>query len=97
MYNIPSEINSETKIFKNIYLIDMIILLVSLLLTIVFSNIVSSKVVMIYYVFSIGLTVFFISKSSTNPGIRNYKAIYLMMIRNRKVYKSIDWNTERGI
>lgn len=96
MYIIPSEISSETKIYRNIYFIDMIFILMSFFVTILLSNIVSQKVVIAYYVCSIILTIFLIMKSTSNPGIRNYKAIYLMLIRNKNTYHALDWNTERA-
>ena len=96
MYIIPSEISSETKIYKNIYLIDMIFIFISFFLTVLLSSIVSSKVVIAYYVFSFALTLFLIMRSTSNPGLRNYKAIYLMVIRNKNTYHSLDWNTERA-
>ena len=95
MYIIPSEISSETKIYKNIYLIDMIFILVSFVFTMLLSNIVNPKVVVGYYVFSILLTIFLIMRSTSNPGLRNYKAIYLMVIRSKRTYHSLDWNRER--
>ncbi|CEK32642.1 hypothetical protein JGS6364_PCS1200331 (plasmid) [[Clostridium] sordellii] len=95
MYIIPSEINSETKIFKNVYLIDMLFMLVAFVLTMSFSSIVNPKVVVPYYICSFVLTIFLVLKSQTNPGLRNYKAIYLMIIRCRWTYQSLDWNTER--
>ncbi len=97
MYIIPSEINTETKLTKNIYIIDMIFIVVSFFLTITFSAAVNPKVVIFYYVFSGILTLFLIMKSVSNPGMRNYKAIYLFLVRNRKVYQSLDWNTEREL
>ncbi len=96
MYIIPSEISSEYKIFKNIYLIDLIFIVTSFFLTMSFSNAVNQKVIVPYYIFSTILTVFLIMKSVSNPGIRNYKAIYLMLIRYRKTYHSLDWNVERA-
>lgn len=95
MYIIPSEINSETKIFKNVYLIDMLFMLVAFVLTMSFSSIVNPKVIVPYYICSFVLTIFLVLKSQTNPGLRNYKAIYLMIIRCRGTYQSLDWNTER--
>ena len=95
MYIIPSEINSETKIFKNVYLIDMLFMLVAFVLTMSFSSIVNPKVVVPYYICSFVLTIFLVLKSQTNPGLRNYKSIYLMIIRCGGTYQSLDWNTER--
>ena len=95
MYIIPSEINSETKIFKNVYLIDMLFMLVAFVLTMSFSSIVNPKVVVPYYICSFVLTIFLVLKSQTNPGLRNYKSIYLMIIRCRGTYQSLDWNKER--
>lgn len=95
MYIIPSEISSEHKIFKNVYLVDLIFMVTSFFITMTLSNAVNPKVIIPFYVFSFVLTLFLIMKSVSNPGVRNYKAIYLMLIRDRKTYHSLDWNIER--
>ena len=95
MYIIPAEISSEYKIFKNVYLVDLIFIVTSFFFTMSFSNAVNPKMIVPYYIFSAILTVFLIMKSVSNPGIRNCKAIYLMLIRDRKIYHSLDWNVER--
>lgn len=94
MYKIPKEINSETKVLRSIYLFDLFFIIVALVFTISTSQIINPKLSMIYYIFSIIVTFFLLSKSRTNPGIRNYRAMYMMLRRNRKTYKSIDWNFE---
>ena len=94
MYNIPKEINSETKVFRSVYLFDLFFIIVSLIFTTTTAQLVNPKFSAVYYVFSIVVTFFLLSKSQTNPGIRNYKAIYIMFKRTRKTYKSLDWNFE---
>ncbi|MCR1821879.1 DUF5592 family protein [Terrisporobacter muris] len=94
MYSIPKEINSETKVFRSIYLFDLFFIIVSLIFTTTTAQLVSPKLSAMYYIFSIIVTFFLLSKSKSNPGIRNYRAIYIMIRRTRKTYKSLDWNFE---
>lgn len=94
MYSIPKEINSETKVFRSVYLLDLFFIIVSLIFTTMTAQLVNPKLSALYYMFSIVVTFFLLSKSKTNPGIRNYRAIYIMLRRTRKTYKSLDWNFE---
>ncbi len=94
MYNIPKEINSETKVFRSVYLFDLFFIILSLIFTTTTAQLVSPKLSAVYYIFSIFVTFFLLSKSKTNPGIRNYRAIYIMLRRTRKTCKSLDWNFE---
>ena len=94
MYSIPKEINSETKVFRSVYLLDLFFIIVSLIFTTMTAQLVNPKLSALYYIFSIVVTFFLLSKSKTNPGIRNYRAIYIMLRRTRKTYKSLDWNFE---
>lgn len=94
MYNIPKEINSETKVLKSIYLFDLFCIIISLIFTMSTVQVINPKLSVLYYIFSFIVTLFLISKSKTNPGIRNFRALYIMLRRVRKTYKSIDWNFE---
>ena len=94
MYNIPKEINSETKVLRSIYLFDLFFIIVSLVFTMSTAQIINPKLSMMYYIFSVIVTFFLLSKSKTNPGIRNYRAIYMMLRRTRKTYNVLDWNFE---
>ena len=89
MYIIPKEINSETKIFKCIYLQDLFFILAMLFFTITSSAVVTAKIVWLYYIFAVSITLFLIQKSKHNPEMRNYKSVYLMIIRKRKAYRKI--------
>lgn len=97
MYNIPKEINSETKVFRSVYLFDLFFIILSLIFTTMTAQLVSPKLSASYYVFSIFITFFLLSKSKTNPGIRNYRAIYLMFRRNRNTYRALDFNFEEEV
>ncbi|EOE7347233.1 DUF5592 family protein [Clostridioides difficile] len=86
MYYIPEEIRSETKIFKSLYLSDLIFLAVVLLLAWIMRSLVYSPLVIPYYIFITVSTLFLLAKSSDNPGSRNYKTIYFLLTKSRHIY-----------
>ncbi|MCI0936781.1 DUF5592 family protein [Clostridioides difficile] len=86
MYYIPEEIRSETKIFKSLYLSDLIFLAVILLLAWIMRSLVYSPLVIPYYIFTTVSTLFLLAKSSDNPGSRNYKTIYFLLTKSRHIY-----------
>ncbi|EGT3953440.1 TPA: hypothetical protein KRD64_002250 [Clostridioides difficile] len=92
MYNIPNEISSETKIFKSIYVTDLLIILLALFFAWITSSIVYPTLILTYYIYTLVVAIFLVAKSPINPGMRNFMSIYLLITRDRKTYHSIDWD-----
>ncbi|EGT3815279.1 TPA: DUF5592 family protein [Clostridioides difficile] len=92
MYNIPNEISSETKIFKSIYVTDLLIILLALFFAWITSSIVYPTLILAYYIYTLVVAIFLVAKSPINPGMRNFMSIYLLITRDRKTYHSIDWD-----
>ncbi|HBF3343018.1 TPA: hypothetical protein KOB99_003057 [Clostridioides difficile] len=92
MYNIPNEIYSETKVFKSIYVIDLLIILLAMCFAWITSSIVYPTLIPAYYIYTLVVAIFFVAKSPINPGMRNFMSIYLLITRDRKTYHSIDWD-----
>ncbi|HBF9262933.1 TPA: hypothetical protein OUL50_001974 [Clostridioides difficile] len=92
MYNIPNEISSETKIFKSIYVTDLLIILLALFFAWLTSSIVYPTLILAYYIYTLVVAIFLVAKSPINPGMRNFMSIYLLITRDRKTYHSIDWD-----
>ncbi|HBH4034415.1 TPA: hypothetical protein KSL09_003240 [Clostridioides difficile] len=92
MYNIPNEISSETKIFKSIYVTDLLIIMLALFFAWLTSSIVYPTLILAYYIYTLVVAIFLVAKSPINPGMRNFMSIYLLITRDRKTYHSIDWD-----
>ncbi|HBG2405080.1 hypothetical protein IR152_15805 [Clostridioides sp. ES-S-0108-01] len=92
MYNIPNEISSETKVFKSIYIIDFLIIMLALFFAWLTSSIVYPTLIIAYFIYTSVVAIFLVAKSPINPGMRNFMSIYLLITRDRKTYHSIDWD-----
>ncbi|MBY2457026.1 DUF5592 family protein [Clostridioides difficile] len=92
MYNIPNEISSETKVFKSIYIIDFLIIMLALFFAWLTSSIVYPTLIIAYFIYTLVVAIFLVAKSPINPGMRNFMSIYLLITRDRKTYHSIDWD-----
>lgn len=89
-FEIPEEISSEVKIFKSIYLFDLIVALLSLGFASITSSVIYPALTIPYYIFVLASTLFFLAKSSSNPGMRNYKTIYLLITKDNNTYYKVD-------
>lgn len=92
-FEIPEEISSEVKIYKSIYLFDLVIALLSLAFASITSSVIYPALTIPYYIFILGSTLFLLAKSLSNPGMRNYKTIYLLITRDNNTYYKIEEDT----
>lgn len=86
MYNIPKEMSSEMKFTKSIYLFDIASVMIALGIAWIFEGLVYPKLIVLYYVYIIGGTIFLVSKSKANPKKRKIQSIYLFLTRNKQCY-----------
>lgn len=89
MYETTKEINSESQVYRFIYLKDFFFLLMYATATIFLSNLVHSKVLVAYYIFSAIMAIILILPSYHNPKRRNYMAVLIFLKKDRTVYKPI--------
>ena len=94
IFNIPKEIASENKLWKSIYIKYFVIILGVLFFTWITSSLIYSSLNLLYYLFTLSMTLLLISKSSHNPNKRVYEAIYILFKKNNFTYHSIDFNKD---
>ena len=85
-YVLPKEISSETKMTKNLYLFDFIFIGLVMIVAWILSSFVYENLRIIYYITCFVLATILRTKSKLNPGKRIFTSIYLMFVRDRKVY-----------
>ena len=88
-YIVPKELKSPVKVTKWLYLFDMMFVLLFMGLSILFESLVNEKIRFLYYIFSFVVAIILTSKSTFNPGKRNYETILYLFKRDSRVYKSI--------
>lgn len=90
-FNIPKELNSEFKLNQYLSLLDIVILIGGFVVAWLLSNYVYDNIILrgLWYVFFESSLLYLTRKSTDNPGLRNYKSIYLMFTRNVCVYRRI--------
>jgi len=92
-YEIPKEIKSPIKLIFSLYAKDLSIIGVgTLFLLNVGSEFVHNWFTIPYYIVGFGALLFMVMSSSTNPGKRNYVALYFLIKRNKTTYHPIDAN-----
>lgn len=83
------EVSSETKVTKNIYLFDLFFILVYISTSVMLGSIVSSRLKIPYYIFSVAFALFFTMKSRTNRKRRNFEGIILFLQKDREIYMPV--------
>lgn len=90
-YEIPKEIKSPIKLIFSLYAKDLAIFGVgALFLLNIGSEFVHNWFTIPYYIVGFGALLFVVMNSSTNPGKKNYVALYFLIKRNKTTYHSID-------
>lgn len=93
MYETTKEINAETQVYRFIYIRDFFFLLMYATATIFLSNLVHSRLLIAYYIFSAIMAIILVLPSYHNPKRRNYMAVIIFLKKDRTVYKPI-WGDE---
>ncbi|HGD0581564.1 DUF5592 family protein [Clostridium perfringens] len=86
MYNIPKEISSETKLSNKFYFFDLAMTLLSLMIAFSLQSLVYPPLLIPFYIFVAGSTIYLVNKSIVNPKKRIYQSIYLDLCRDRTTY-----------
>lgn len=89
MYETTKEIDSEAQVYRFIYIKDFFFLLMYATAVIFLSNLVHSKVLIAYYIFSAIMAILLVLPSYHNPKRRNYMAILIFLKKDTQVYKPI--------
>lgn len=85
-YIMPDEIKSETQVAKGMYVTDLFFVGGYMAVSYIASSIVSSKLHIPYYIFSIACALFLTWKSSSNRHRRNWESIVIYFRNDREVY-----------
>lgn len=86
MYNIPKEISSETKLNSKFYFFDLAMTLLALMIAFSFKSLVYPPLLIPFYIFIAGSTIYLVNKSSINPKKRVYQSVYLALMRDKTTY-----------
>lgn len=86
MYVLPKEIDAETKISKNLFLFDLIFIGMVIIIAWLLSSFVYEKIRIIYYINCFVFSLLLRAKSVHNPKKRIITSVYLMLIKDRKIY-----------
>lgn len=89
-FNITQEIKSETRIgFKKITVYDLFFILCYMCMTIILANFVSSRIKIIFYIFSFVIAIILTIPSMHNPQRRFYKSLLLFLRNQKLIYQPV--------
>lgn len=91
-YRIPTEVSSELKISKSIYLFDLMLIVFIILFRSLTIGYVHSDFTLWYTIFLLAFGVFMIIRPKTNPKKRMYQAMYYAIVRRKNTYSAIDYS-----
>lgn len=91
-YKIPTEVTSELKISKSIYLFDLMLIVFLILFRVATIDYVHSDFRIWYTIFLFSFGLFMIIRPKTNPKKRMYQAMYFAIVRKKNTYSSIDYS-----
>lgn len=91
-YKIPTEVSSELKISKSIYLFDLMLIVFLILFRFMTIDYVHSDFRIWYTIFLIAFGLFMIIRPKTNPQKRMYQAMYYAIVRKKNTYTAIDYS-----
>lgn len=88
-YIIPQELKSETKLWKWIYLSDLIFIISYVAITNILNIFVPSQLSTVYLIFNIIVALSLSIRSPFNPKKRIYHSIIYLLFREKGIYKPI--------
>ncbi|WP_445669252.1 DUF5592 family protein [Margalitia sp. FSL K6-0131] len=89
-YTIPKSVKSEIKITKSLYLKDIVIFFAVFFIVSRFDSYIHKILIIPYYIFFLGITLYFLLPSLNNPKKRNYHSYYYFLIKSKVKYHSLD-------
>ncbi|RKD26498.1 hypothetical protein BEP19_16810 [Ammoniphilus oxalaticus] len=90
-YRIPSEISTELKINKALYLFDLLFIIGLIVFRMIVLPFIHSSFTWYFTIFLVIFGGFMLIRPSGNPQKRMYHAIYYAMIRRKDAYSAIDY------
>lgn len=90
MYLIPVTLKYETKIFKRLYMKDLIYIGIIIAIAFFLKNSVHAYLQIPYWLFMIALSFYFVTKPKDNPNKRKVNALLMFIMRDNNIYYSID-------
>jgi len=94
MYQIPKEINSETKLSRHIYVIDFGFLVICFIFSALSGQVVHSSFRWVYWIFCTFITLWFLPRSRENAGMRKWRAYMLWLRADFKTYNGMRQKVE---
>lgn len=93
-YRIPSEISTELKINKMLYLFDLLFIIGLIVFRMIALPFIHSSLTIYFTIFIIIFGLFMIVRPTTNPQKRMYHAILYAVVRKKDSYSPIDYEGE---
>lgn len=88
-YIIMKELKSPVKVTKKLYLKDLFFLMGFMAVIMAFKILIDSRLQLAYFAFSFLMALILTAPSPYNPRRRNYQSIFIMLKRDKKIYKPI--------
>ena len=95
-YRIPSEISTELKINKMLYLFDLIFIIGLIVFRMIALPFVHQSLTIPFTIFLIVFGLFMIIRPTTNPQKRMFHAILYSVVRKKDSYSAIDYEGEEN-
>ncbi len=88
-YIVPQELRSETKLWKWVYLKDLIFVVAFVLILNMMSVFIAEELHTVYFIYNILVAVSLTIRTPSNPQKRLYHSIYYALIKDKGVYKPL--------
>jgi hypothetical protein len=86
MNSIPQEINSPTRIYKGLYVIDFAAVVLFCTAMSEFDQFINSYVVPFYYIFNVIIAFYFVRPSKSNLGRMKFYSFIYALTKDKRVY-----------
>ncbi len=94
-YRIPSEISTELKINKMLYLFDLFLIIGVIVFRMIALPLIHSSLHWYFTFFLMAFGLFMVIRPNTNPQKRMFHAIYYAFIKRKDTYCSIDFSKSK--
>ena len=84
-----SEFRNEPRIIWHIYFKDLLIIMGFFLFGYMFRGIVNPKLSTYFVIFNVIVGIMLCQKSQTNPKKRTYEALFILLAKDKKIYKPV--------
>lgn len=89
-YLIPRTLKHETKMFKRLYIRDLIYIGLILSIGFLFKRMVHIYLIIPYWIFFFGVSIYMVTRPESNPNKRKFQALAMFLFRDNSTYYSIN-------